>query len=162
LRANSHSTSQEIPCLLWNPSVHYHVHKRPQLVPMLSHMNAVHTVPSCFPKLHFNIILVFRVVTSVQVEFVNFKKIPNKERACLCTFLLPAVSVNKGVVINKQLNYFGTIYFKKLAGEARTMLIESVYARARLHMLLLFRVSRRFEHVKLLLYFGVTSCPKCC
>jgi len=28
-KLNSHSTGQEIPRLTWNPSIHYHVHKRP-------------------------------------------------------------------------------------------------------------------------------------
>jgi len=55
--ANSHSASQEIPGLLWNPKAHYHVRNSPPLVPILSQMNPVHTFPSYFIKIHFNIML---------------------------------------------------------------------------------------------------------
>jgi len=41
--ANSHSTSQEIPHLLWNPKIHYSVQKTPPLVLMLRKTNLVHT-----------------------------------------------------------------------------------------------------------------------
>jgi len=47
--ANSHSASQEIPCLTWNPNIHHHVHKNLPLVPMLIQMNLVHNFP---PKIH--------------------------------------------------------------------------------------------------------------
>jgi hypothetical protein len=46
--ANSHSASQEIPRLLWNPKVRFHVHNSPPLV-LYSH------TPN-FPKIHSNII----------------------------------------------------------------------------------------------------------
>ena len=46
------SDSQEIPCISQNPKVHYH----PPLVPVLSHVNPVHTTPSYFFKIHFNVI----------------------------------------------------------------------------------------------------------
>jgi hypothetical protein len=55
-KADSHSASQEIPCLLCNAKFHYRVHNIPPLVPVLSHMNPVHTFPTYFPNNHSNII----------------------------------------------------------------------------------------------------------
>jgi len=45
LEASSHSTSQEIPCLLWTPEVHYCVHRSTPLDPIQIQMNRVHILP---------------------------------------------------------------------------------------------------------------------
>jgi hypothetical protein len=54
--ANSHSASQ-IFRLFWNPKVHNHVHKSPQLDHIPSQLNAVHTFTSYFLNIHLNIMI---------------------------------------------------------------------------------------------------------
>ena len=54
--ANRFSASQEIPCISWNPKVHYCIHHCPTPVPNVSQHDPVDAPTSHFLKIHLNII----------------------------------------------------------------------------------------------------------
>jgi hypothetical protein len=48
LKSSHSSARQEIHCILWKPNVHYHIQKSPPRVPIQSHTNQDHTLPTDF------------------------------------------------------------------------------------------------------------------
>jgi len=52
------SLAKQIPYIVCKLTIHYHVHKSMQFVPLLSPINPVHTFPTDFFKAHHSIVLV--------------------------------------------------------------------------------------------------------
>jgi hypothetical protein len=53
-QANNSSDGQEIPRILWNPRLHYCVHKNPPLVPIMSLLGQIHMFTPYFFKKYFD------------------------------------------------------------------------------------------------------------
>ena len=73
-KSNRSSTSQEIPCILWNLKFHYHVHRSRPHVPVQSQINPVHDIPSYFFKICINIILPSKLRSCKQPISFRFSK----------------------------------------------------------------------------------------
>ena len=105
------SASQEMPCILWIPMFHYHIHNCPPPVPILSELNPVHTstswrsilirsthlclglpnglFPSGFLNKNLYTPLFSPLLATCPAHFINVKYYTNKKAWITNYFLLP-------------------------------------------------------------------------
>jgi hypothetical protein len=75
--AASCADTQELPCILWNPKVHYRVHKSSNWSLILRQISPARTTPSYLSKIQRNMyypptyVLVFLVVSSLNRHFYS-------------------------------------------------------------------------------------------
>jgi len=90
-QANRFSASQEISRILWNPKVHYRIHKCPPTVSLLSQLDSVHIPTSHFLKTHLNIILPSTPGSSkwsLSLRFLHQNPLLSPIRATCCAHLV--------------------------------------------------------------------------
>jgi hypothetical protein len=88
------ATIQELPSILWNPKVHYRIHKSLSLIPTLNQMNPVHINPLCISKIA--LLIHVRLSSGLLVERLNYGNIIQWDTyEQNCAFNLTTIKFNR-------------------------------------------------------------------
>jgi hypothetical protein len=91
------SATQEFPNIPWGPEVYYRVNNSTSLVPILSQMNPVRTIPLHFFKIYIIIIIIVVVVPSNIRDLSLFGVCPSNKHCPSARYAYAAYKVGKNL-----------------------------------------------------------------